>query len=89
MKLDSISQAHEELHDPLLARISALGVLPSGQRMKWLDERSAALRAARRAAKRTSFERYSEAATSADVAILDAQLRCLSELRRRLSTDKS
>jgi hypothetical protein len=76
-----ISAADEMLHDPFLARVSALDILPSEQRRKWLEEQCAALRAARRAVRPSGAARYDKLVNRAHVAIIDAQLRCLDRLQ--------
>jgi len=83
-----IYAADEALHDPFLARISALDALPSEHRLKWIETQSATLRAARLAVA-SSRKSPDELLNCAHVAIIDAQLRCLSQIQNRIVAESS
>ena len=88
MKQDrQIHPADDTLHDPLLARISALDALPVEDRLKWVQEQSATLMAAKTAARTphaSQSAEYARLLEGAHLAIIDAQLRCLTKLQTQL-----
>lgn len=82
-----IHPADDTLHDPLLARISALDALPVEDRLKWVQEQSATLMAAKTAARTphaSQSAEYARLLEGAHLAIIDAQLRCLTKLQTQL-----